>query len=113
MHPFLALKKNDTEALKNIITKTYHRFLNKVAKSRNKTFDEIRAVAKGRVWTGEDAYNKGLVDGLGNIDFAIKLMKNRIDNKNVGLKFYPEREDSFTAFKRMFSNMSDMQYTNI
>lgn len=49
----------------------YETFIGLVAKSRNKTPAEIDKIAQGRVWTGQDALNIGLVDKLGDFDDAV------------------------------------------
>ena len=79
----------------------YHRFINKVSLGRKKSFDEVRAIAKGRVWTGEDAYKIGLVDTLGGIRTAINIAKRRLgipENELVRIKEYPRPTDSFEKF---------------
>jgi protease IV len=50
---------------------TYDEFVSRVAASRNRSVEEIDAVARGRVWVGSDAAERGLVDKLGNLDDAI------------------------------------------
>lgn len=55
----------------------YQDFVNKVAQSRGKTFQEIDAVAEGRVWTGADAKAHGLVDRLGGLDVAVDWAKEK------------------------------------
>ena len=50
---------------------TYREFVGKVAEHRKKSYDEIDASARGRVWVGTDALSRGLVDKLGNLDDAI------------------------------------------
>lgn len=49
----------------------YERFLSIVAESRGMTRDEVDAVAQGRVWTGNQALERNLVDALGGYDEAI------------------------------------------
>jgi protease-4 len=51
---------------------TYDEFVSKVATSRERSVDEIDAVARGRVWVGRDALERGLVDELGDLDAAIE-----------------------------------------
>tara|TARA_B110000196_G_scaffold291665_1_gene278741 strand:- start:1451 stop:3268 length:1818 start_codon:yes stop_codon:yes gene_type:complete len=48
----------------------YEKFITLVASSRNKTFDEIKAIAGGRVWIGTKALELGLVDEIGDINDA-------------------------------------------
>lgn len=55
----------------------YERFLGIVADSRGMTRDEVDAVAQGRVWTGAQALERGLVDQLGGYDDAIAAAAER------------------------------------
>jgi protease-4 len=57
--------------LQSMLEDGYNRFINLVANTRNMSIEEVDAIAQGRVWSGEDAYNLGLVDNLGNLDAAI------------------------------------------
>jgi protease-4 len=54
------------------IRHTYDEFVSKVATSRERSVEEIDAVARGRVWVGRDALERGLVDELGDLDAAIE-----------------------------------------
>ena len=49
----------------------YHQFVGNVAKARGKSFTEVDAIAQGRVWSGEQALQRGLVDELGGLQDAI------------------------------------------
>jgi protease-4 len=51
----------------------YTRFLTLVADARNSTATEVHEIAQGKVWTGEQALELGLVDQLGDLDDAIKV----------------------------------------
>ena len=51
----------------------YHRFLQTVADGRDMSVEEVEAVASGRVWSGEDALEQGLVDQLGGFEEALSL----------------------------------------
>jgi protease-4 len=53
-----------------IIDKGYRDFVGGVAKARGKSFDTIDAIAQGRVWTGSQALDRGLVDQLGGLGDA-------------------------------------------
>ncbi|MGD9549028.1 MAG: signal peptide peptidase SppA [Candidatus Krumholzibacteriia bacterium] len=56
----------------------YERFLGKVAAGRGMTRDQVHAVAQGRVWTGRQGLECGLVDDLGGVDRAILAVKSRL-----------------------------------
>ena len=55
----------------------YDQFVEKVAASRHMKPEEIDAIAQGRVWTGRQAKDLGLVDALGGLDKAVALAKER------------------------------------
>jgi len=59
------------QVLQNIIEQGYRDFLQRVAESRSMTTEEVDKIARGRVWSGEDALELGLVDNLGDLDDAI------------------------------------------
>jgi protease-4 len=54
------------------LERIYKDFVGKVAEGRGMTFDEVHAIAQGRIWAGEDARSRGLVDELGGLDTAIR-----------------------------------------
>jgi protease-4 len=53
------------------LERIYKDFVGKVAQGRGKTFEEIDAIAKGRIWSGEDALRLGLIDDVGGLSLAI------------------------------------------
>jgi protease-4 len=53
----------------------YDQFIEKVAESRNSTPEKIDQLAQGRVWTGRQAKDRGLVDSLGGLPQAIAVAK--------------------------------------
>jgi protease IV len=59
------------EAMNESITDIYNDFVSLVAEGRGKTFDQVDEMARGRVWTGLDAKEQGLVDAIGNLDDAL------------------------------------------
>ncbi len=85
----------------------YKIFVNKVAKGRRKSFDEIDKVARGRVWSGKDAHTVGLVDSLGGLEEAIELAKNEArigKNEKVGIIFYPKKKKLFDIIAENLEN---------
>jgi protease IV len=64
--------------MKRILDSIYDDFTTKVGTARNLNQDEVDALARGRVWTGEDARRVGLVDGLGGYSEALQLARQSI-----------------------------------
>ncbi|KAL8124024.1 hypothetical protein AgCh_011869 [Apium graveolens] len=66
----------------------YSQFRDKAAFSRSMTVDQMEEVAQGRVWTGNDAASRGLVDAIGGLSRAVAIAKKKADipeNKQVTL----------------------------
>lgn len=59
------------------IADTYHLFVSKVAAGRKLSYDAVDAVAQGRVWLGEDARERRLVDEIGGLEQAIAAARTR------------------------------------
>jgi len=71
LSPTDALTERERELFQTFVMETYAEFLEKVAEARGMTVEEVDAVAQGRVWTGADALEVGLVDELGGLSHAI------------------------------------------
>jgi len=54
---------------------SYETFLGKVAAGRNMTRDEVHRIAEGRIWSGRDGLDVGLVDEIGGLERAIEIAK--------------------------------------
>src|SRR5690606_21014315 len=54
-----------------VIEKGYRDFTGKVAQARGRSIEQVDEVARGRVWTGAQAKERGLVDALGGLDAAL------------------------------------------
>jgi protease-4 len=69
----------DDGLLTRSLDTTYQRFKQRVAEGRNMTLEAVENSARGRVWTGEDAVNQGLVDELGDLATGIAHAKRLAD----------------------------------
>ncbi len=58
--------------LKRQLSRVYRSFISRVAEARGRSEAEIERIADGRVWTGTQALENGLVDGLGGLEEAIE-----------------------------------------
>jgi protease IV len=85
--------------LQNSINKGYETFTSKAAKGRKMSIENLKAIASGRVWTGTQAKENGLVDVLGGIDDAIKIAAKKAKLKDGDYKVkYPVKKSGFEAF---------------
>jgi len=84
------------DLMQNYVNRGYELFVKRCAQGRKMKVEQIKAIAEGRVWTGEDAIKIGLVDKIGGLNDAIKLAVEKAKLSSFNLKEYPEKED-FTA----------------
>lgn len=82
----------------------YELFVQRCADGREMSTNEIKAIAEGRVWTGADALNLGLVDVLGGLNDAISLAAELAELSEYQVREYPAKED-FTT--RLMKSLSD------
>jgi protease IV len=74
------------------LTRVYADFTQKVAAGRNLSIDKAREVAKGQVWSGKDAKERGLVDELGGYSVAIRLAREAAKippEETISVEEYP------------------------
>ena len=92
-----AMSQYEMNAINEVIIDIYDDFTSKVAEGRGLSAEEVEEVARGRVWTGEDALEIGLVDELGNLDDAIAYAEELIGGDEHELIYLPEMKDPFEA----------------
>lgn len=83
---------------KESIEDTYQTFLTRVSEGRGLSMEAADAVAQGRVWTAQDALNNGLIDGIGDLDFAIKEAAALGGTQTYGIRNYPKYKTPFEQF---------------
>ncbi|MFO0275808.1 MAG: signal peptide peptidase SppA [Planctomycetota bacterium] len=82
----------------------YARFLAVVATSRKKTVEQVDAIAGGRVWSGQQAVDNGLVDALGGVDDAVAMVRKEASlGDDVEVTHQPEPKNfADSLFGSMF-----------
>jgi len=75
------LDETESAIIDREIDAFYRAFVGVVAKGRGRPADEIEGLARGRVWSGEDARSRGLVDELGGLDAALEQVRTRLEGK--------------------------------
>lgn len=82
----------------------YESFIEKVSKGRGLSPAHVHQIAKGRPWTGEEAFRYGLCDGIGDLQTAIELAakEGNLDGKDYEVALYPE---TLPLFERLLQQM--------
>jgi protease-4 len=96
--PLRPYTESERAKLQEQLRAFYTQFVQKVADARGMTPDEVDSVAQGRVWTGRQAKEIGLVDELGGFETAIKVAKRRAkiaETTEVELVSYPSYRNIF------------------
>lgn len=97
-----ALPPEVQEMMQLSIEYGYKNFIGLVAKSRNKTPEQVDQIAQGHVWTGSDAKANGLVDALGDFDDAVAKAAELAKVKQPQLDWYQEEPGLLnTLFSQM------------
>jgi protease-4 len=92
------------------VEKGYNIFLDRVAKGRKMDTAAVNKIARGRVWTGQDALQLGLVDELGGLDIAIKRVKDLAKIKDADIETYPkDKTIAESIMSNFFSDEQDEQ----
>ncbi|CAM3619794.1 signal peptide peptidase SppA [Flavobacterium chungbukense] len=77
------------------VEKIYNTFVTHVAEGRKMTFEQVDAIAQGRVWSGTEAKKLGLVDKIGGLNDAIAEAARIAKIKTYSTQNYPEYEKTF------------------
>lgn len=110
--PFTPLNPEQLATLQSETEKFYRRFVSLVAQGRRKKVKDIEPVAEGRVWTGEQALKRGLVDSLGGFHEAsqilIKLLKKDPEKSIIQWVIYPKKRTFFEILSDYLSARTDI-----
>lgn len=94
MRPF---NEGEKTLMQMMIAKGYDTFVTRCADGRGMTKEAIERIAEGRVWTGEEAKELGLVDVLGGIDKALEIAVAKAGVENYTVVAYPEKQDFLSS----------------
>ena len=91
------LNESECRLMQAYINQGYELFTGRVAQGRKISQDSVKAVAEGRVWTGEQAMKIGLVDKLGNLNDAIAAAAKAAKIEKYSVGRYPEPAPWFAS----------------
>jgi protease-4 len=86
--PFRPMKPEERQLFQNLIDEFYGNFLTIVSDAREIKKDKLRKLADGRVYTGKQAKELGLIDEIGTLDDAINLAKQTAGVRSANVLMY-------------------------
>jgi protease-4 len=95
-----ALTAQEREAIQFSIEDIYETFITHVAEGRNMTKEEVDEIGQGRVWSGANAIEIGLIDGFGGLEDAIQLAAEAANLEAYRTVDYPKLQDPFEQFMK-------------
>ena len=99
---FRPMDEVERATMQRNVNHTYDVFLTRVADGRNLTKEKVDSIGQGRVWSGIDALELGLVDTLGNLNVAINKAADLAGISKYTLKDYPVLKDFYTELSESF-----------
>lgn len=97
------MSAREREAVQESVEDIYGDFIEKVANGRNMAVSSVDSIGQGRIWSGEDALDIGLVDDIGGLEKTIEDIAAAINLEEYRVKEYPKRKDPFEEFVSAFS----------
>src|SRR2546425_12083914 len=96
----------EKEYLQSLIDNMHGQFIQAVADGRKTKFDDIKAIANGKVWTGEQALSMKLIDQVGDFQAAVDDTARSVGIKGEPVLVHPER-DRKTVLDVLFGDVSE------
>jgi len=94
--------------LNALIDHTYDNFTKRVALGRNMAAEQVEKVARGRIWTGEQALALGLVDQLGSLHTALEIAKKEVGLPlDTEIHIYPTPKTIFEELASLFGDKEE------
>ncbi len=106
--------EEEMEIIQDEIDHIYEDFLAKVAEGRNLPIEEVAEIAGGRVWSGEDALEVGLVDEIGGLEAAIAHAGELADlGSDPAVRDFPKPKDFFDELIKNLSQNTMIGQSNV
>jgi protease IV len=102
--PDRPLNNSEKEIIQHAIDKIYNDFVARVAEGRKMTAAQVDSIAQGRVWSGKEAKEIGLVDEFGGLETAINIAAKRAKIEDYRIVNLPEQKD---PFQEILTNLKD------
>lgn len=105
------LSEGEREIIQKQVNQGYETFITKAAKGRNMNIERMKSLAGGRVWSGTEALERGLVDKLGGLQDAIATAANSagLEEGDYSVRYYPEEKDFFEKLSEGFNSKAEQR----
>ncbi len=105
-----SMTQSEKTLMQSYVNRGYKVFVERCSEGRNMSGEDIEKIAQGRVWSGRQAYDIGLVDTLGNIDMAISIAANLAgDNElNRWVLRYPFKKTDMERVSEMLAGIKGL-----
>jgi protease-4 len=110
--PFRPMTPEDKAYLQGLLDNIYRQFLSDVAHNRKIPLDKMKILAEGRIYTGEEAQQVGLVDEFGNLPDAIERAGRLGGIKGKVKAVYPEKE-SYSLLRLLLGQEAEESLTQL
>ena len=94
------------ELIQGVVDTLYENFIEIVANGRSISIEETNLIAKGRVWSGIDALEVGLIDQIGSFHDAVEKAQNLAGIKSYYLKEYNQTKNNISFIMEFFNLLS-------
>jgi protease IV len=92
--PLRSMTEEDRKILQSLIDDVHQQFITSVSEGRKMDLEKVRTLADGRIFTGRQAFEEGLVDELGNLQDAIQVSARLAGIEGEPRVVYPPSEKS-------------------
>ncbi len=110
--PFRSMTPEEKGYMQQLLDNIYQQFISDVARNRKIPVDKMRSLAEGKVYTGEQAKQVGLVDEFGNVEDAIEKAGRLGGIKGKVEAVYPQKE-GFSLLRLLMGEAGEESLSNL
>ena len=107
--PTREVTEQDRKALESVVNDLHSQFVDAVSSGRSLDKNFVLSLADGRVLTGEQSYDLGLVDTLGTLDDAVSLAGHLASMEEIPERIYPEKK-RYRLLDYFFNELEERAY---
>ena len=104
---------NEKKLFQSEIDRIYDQFIEKVVEGRDISKNKINEIAQGRVYTGIQAKELGLVDEIGGLNEAVEIAADMANIGQYRLLIYPELKSPFELIEKLFFNQAEESFLKL